>query len=119
MNRRRALLVSLAVAVAAVAGVLALGSTVSQGGRARASSAAQVARRTAQLDRYEAALRKSLAQQPPPLPPLPQAGAQAAATRSTAAVRVVYRRPPPILVKRRDDDEGGRESAYEEAGSDD
>lgn len=119
MNRSRAVVVSLAVAVAAVAGVVALGSSVAQGSSARASTAAQVARRTAQLDRYEAALRRSLAQQPPPLPPLPKAGAQATAMRSTPAVRVVYRRPPPIVVGQRGEDEGERELAHDEAGSDD
>jgi hypothetical protein len=97
VNRTRALVLSLAVGLAAVSGLFALGSTLSLGQQARGSSDVQVARRTAQLNRYEASLRKALAAKTPALPPLPSAGATA--TLQTAApVRVVYHRPPPVVV---------------------
>ncbi len=106
MNRTRALIVSLAVGLAAVAGVFALGHTLSLGNDAHASTDKQVARRTAQLNRYEASLRKALAQKPPALPPVPAAAtvtpsAQSAVStpvQSTAPVRIVYHRPPPVVV---------------------
>lgn len=98
MNRKRGLIVSLAVGLAAIAGVSAVAHTVSLGSQARVSTDAQVARRTAQLDRYEASLRKALAQKPPTLPPLPTTDASATALRSAAPVRVVYHRPPPIVI---------------------
>jgi hypothetical protein len=105
MNRARALIVSFAVAVAAIAGVFALTSTVSLSSQKRASTDRQVATRTAQLNRYEASLRKALAQKPPKLPAIPAAGIQSAGAQSPAPVaapstsaRVVYHRPPPIVV---------------------
>ncbi len=99
MNRPRALLVSLAVAAAALAGVFALTSTVSLGSQAHASTDAQVAQRSAQLDRYEASLRKALAEKPPLLPALPTTSvASSAGVPSTAPARVVYQRPPPVVV---------------------
>lgn len=97
MNRTRALILSLAVGLAAVSGLFALGSTVTLGQQARASSDAQISRRAAQLDRYEASLRKALAQKPPALPPVPSAG-DAASVQSAAPVRVIYHRPPPVVV---------------------
>ena len=105
MNRTRALIISLAVALAAIAGVFALGNTVSLGSQAHARRAtSRSPQRTAQLDRYEASLRKALAQKPPALPRV-----SAAATRrrrrvrrtpvqSAAPARVVYHRPPPVVV---------------------
>lgn len=119
MNRAHALIVSFGVAVAAIAGVFALTSTVSLSGQARASTDKQVATRTAQLDRYEASLRKALAQKPPRLPAIPAAGIQFAGAQSAAPagvpstpVRVVYHRPPPIVVvKHRAGSEG--EAEYE------
>lgn len=98
MNRTRALILSLAVGVAAVAGVFALGHTLSLGNQARAATDRQIAQRTARLDRYQASLRKALAQKPPALPPVPVASSTTAATRLAAPVRVVYHRPPPIVV---------------------
>jgi hypothetical protein len=97
VNRTRALVLSLAVGLAAVSGLFALGSTVTLGQRARSSSDVQVARRTAQLDRYQASLRKALAQKPPALPPIPSSG-NAATLQSAVPVRVVYHRPPPVVV---------------------
>lgn len=106
MNRSRALIVSLAIGLAAVAGVFALGNTLSLGNQAHASTDKQVAQRTTQLNRYEASLRKALVQKTPALPPVPTAATVAPPTssavgapvRSTAPVRVVYHRPPPVIV---------------------
>jgi hypothetical protein len=105
MNRAHALIASFGVAIAAIAGVFALANTVSLSSQTRASTDAQVAKRTAQLDRYEASLRKALAQKPPKLPAVPVADAQSAPVQSTVPApvantpaRVVYHRPPPIVV---------------------
>ena len=106
MNRMHALIVSLAVGAAAIAGVFALGHTLSLGNQAHATTDRQVAQRTAQLDRYEASLHKALAQKPPKLPAVPATGSSAGSMQSAVsapapsapAVRVVYHRPPPIVV---------------------
>lgn len=115
MNRSRALIVSLAAAVAAVAGVLALTSTLALGSQARATTDQQVAQRTAQLDRYEASLKKALAQRPPKLPTVPATADSSAANAQTAPrVRVVYHRPPPVIVHKSSgsDDEGAYEDGH-------
>jgi len=98
MNRTRALIVSLAVGLAAIAGVFALGHTVSLGNQAHATTNNQVAQRTARLNRYEASLRKALAQKPPALPPVPASDTPSASIQSAAPVRVVFHRPAPIVV---------------------
>jgi hypothetical protein len=98
MNRTSALFVSLAIAVAAIAGVFALGNTLSLGRSAHASTDRQVAQRTAQLDRYEASLRKALLKKPPALPRLSTSTPATAPVQAAAPVRVVYHRPPPIIV---------------------
>jgi hypothetical protein len=124
MNRTRALIVSLAVSVAAIAGVFALGHTVALGNQADASTNKQVAQRTRQLNRYEASLRKALAQQPAALPPVPVSGATDTPLQSTvsaplqtaAPVRVVYHRPPPVVVVKH---RAGGESEFEGAEADD
>jgi hypothetical protein len=121
MNRARALIVSLAVGLAAIAGVFAVAHTVSLGNQSHASTNAQVARRTAQLDRYEASLRKALAQKPPSLPPLPTTTA-ATNLQSAAPVRVVYHRPPPIVITTKrtgGEHDGEHESDSEGGGADD
>jgi hypothetical protein len=128
MNRTRALIVSLAVGLAAIAGVFALGHTVALGHQAHATTNRQVAQRTTQLNRYEASLRKALAQKPPALPPVPAAAsatptssmqsAASAPLQSIAPVRVIYHRPPPVIViKHRAG--GEHESEVEGAGADD
>ena len=99
MNRTRALVLSLAVGLAAVSGLFALSSTVSLGQQAHASGDVQIARRTAQLNRYEASLRTALAQRPPALPPLPNAG-QAVRMQSVVPTRVIYHRPLSFVVVR-------------------
>lgn len=118
MNRTRALIVSLAVGLAAISGVFALGHTVSLGSQAQGASDRQVAQRTAQLDRYEASLRKALAQKPPALPAVPASGSASAPLQSAAPVRVVYHRPPPVVVVKHRAG-GEHESEQEGAGSDD
>ena len=100
MNRTRALIVSLAVGVAAVAGVFALGPHPLPRQPGARRHGPQVAQRTAQLDRYEASLRKALAQKPPALPPVPAAGTppprrQSAVERPAPERRAGSRRLPP------------------------
>ena len=112
MNRTRALIVSLAVGLAATMGVFALGN------QAHATTNDQVARRAAQLNRYEASLRRALAQKPPALPPVPASNSSATSLQSAAPVRVVYHRPPPVIViKHRAGGEHGSE--FEEGEADD
>jgi hypothetical protein len=118
MNRARALIVSLAVGLAAIAGVFALGQTVSLGNQAHTTTNRQVAQRTAQLNRYEASLRRALAQKPPALPPVPASVSALASMQSAAPARVVYHRPPPVVViKHRAD--GEDRSEFEGAEADD
>lgn len=117
MNRSLALILSLAAAVAAVAGVLAVTSTLALGGQARATTDQQVAQRTAQLDRYEASLTKALAQKPPALPPVPHASSTASAgTAATAPARIVYRRAPAVVVGQAGDDDEHEHEHEEEHG---
>ena len=117
MTRSRALIVSLAAAVAAIAGVFALTSTVSLGSQAHATTDKQVAARTAQLDRYEASLQKALAQKPPRLPAVPKtAVSSSASVQSAPRVRVVYHRPPPIVVHKSSGSD--HEDAYEDGHGD-
>ncbi len=98
MNRSRALIVSAGVAVAAVAGVFAATSTISLGSEAKASTDTQVARRTAQLDRFETSLQAALAQKSPKLPAVPKVTASSAGQPAAASARVVYRRAAPVVV---------------------
>ena len=108
MHRTVALILSLTIGVAAVLGLFAASRTVSLGNQSRASVDAQVARRTQQLNAYEASLRKTLAQTAPALPPL--AGGTTRAS-SNQAIRVVYHRPPPIVIhKHRTGGDDGFES---------
>jgi hypothetical protein len=115
MTRTSALLVSLAIGVAAIFGVFAVSRTLSLGSHAQSATAAQVAAKTRQLARYEASLRKALAQKPPALPP---AATGATAVPAAQPIRVVYHRPPPIVIhKHRAGGEGS--DASEGGGADD
>ena len=116
MNRTRAVIVSVAVGLAAVAGVFALDRTLALGNASSTTTDQQVEQRTQQLNRYEASLRRTLAQKPPALPAIPRSvnisSADQAVTRTPAqsspSVRVVYNRPPPEVVvepRASDDDE--------------
>ncbi len=106
MNRTRALIVSLAVGLAAIAGVFALGHTLALSNATSSTTDQKVAQRTRQLNRYEASLRKALVQKPPALPAVPRAGSDGSALQvaagtpapSLASVGVVFHRPPPVVV---------------------
>jgi hypothetical protein len=96
MSRTAIVIVAAALAFAAVTGTIALTKTVRLGRSATSGSAssALIARRTAQLDAFEASLNAQLRQKPPAVPKLPAAQP---ATR-TVPQRVVYVRPAPIVV---------------------
>lgn len=107
MPRKAVVIVALSLAFAAVTGTIALTKTVHLGQAAAAKSRVPdrlVAKRTAQLDRFEAALRAQLAKKPPtvpkihPAPAVTPAPAASASTPAPAAQRVVYVRPAPIVV---------------------
>jgi hypothetical protein len=90
--------ISIFLALALVAGAFATLRTTSLGARAAAVPAAQIAAKSRQLDRYEAALRREARKRPPTLPPLP--AAVRPGTQPTSAAqpqRVIYRRPPAIV----------------------
>lgn len=72
MKRRHALLTSLLLGLAVVAGALALTRTTALGQQPGVSDA-QIAHRAAQLDRAEAQVRRLRAQRPPRVPPMPAA----------------------------------------------
>jgi hypothetical protein len=124
MSRKHAVVVALALAVAVAMGLVALARTTRAGSAAHAAgavSSASIVKRSHTLDRLEASLRRSLANQPPKLPavpafrkpaqgPSPQpAAAGAAAPTAPAAPRVVYVRPAPIVVHRHAGGEHERE----------
>ena len=121
MPRKAVVLVALSLAFAAVTGTIALTKTVHLGqAAARPSvSTSTVARRKAQLDRFEASLRAELAKKPPAVPKLPPASAAApspaaapaAASSLASAQRVIYRRPAPIIVHKHRPGGGEHEGA--------
>jgi hypothetical protein len=103
VNRGRAAIVSLAVALTAIAAVVGVAHAVKLGPQARTATDAQVARRSAQLDRYRASLRARLAKRPPPLPLVPSTTSAA----SAQPPRVVYRLPAPVILHVRGDEQAG------------
>ncbi len=116
MKRSRSLIVAVGVAVAAVSGVYAATSTISLGSEAKASTNDQVAKQTAQLDRFESSLQKTLAQQPPTLPVVPSTTATSTGTQSAAPTKVVYRRAASVVAGQQTgshDDEYEHEDRYE------
>jgi beta-phosphoglucomutase-like phosphatase (HAD superfamily) len=130
MSRTTAVAFAVLLAVNAVVGVAALTRTLrlgqaSQQASQRASSTL-VAKRTAQLDRFEASLRAQLAKKPPPLPKKPSpatyaSSAPAAPPAVAGAPQVRYVRPAPIIVQKHrpgSEQEGG-DAADEGGGSDD
>jgi hypothetical protein len=132
MNRKHAFTISLAAALAAIAGVVAATKSVHLGHTAAAPAAVgstSIASRTAALDRAEVALRKALAQKPPKLPALPaRAHAGSALPAQQPAQRVMYVRPAPRIVtihrpggEHEDghEAEGGHEGGHEGGGFDD
>jgi hypothetical protein len=118
VNRKHALVISLAVGVAAIAGTLAATQTVKLGRHAAARAttpSSLIAQRKHALDRTAVALRKALKQRPPKLPALPARAPAVAsapvgyAPATSGAQRVVYVRPAPIIrhVHRPGGGEGG------------
>jgi hypothetical protein len=94
MNRRHALVISIFLALALVAGAFAALRTNQLGARATTVPAAQIAAKNRQLDRYESALRRQARKRPPAVPALPTASHPAVAAMPP---RVIYRRPPAIV----------------------
>lgn len=118
VNGKHALMISLAVGIAAIAGTIAATKTIHLGRSATtppAAASSVISHRTKQLDRVEIALKKALRQKPPKLPPLPAAVPPGSAPSAGAAParqqRVIYVRPAPIIhtIHRA----GGHESEHE------
>jgi hypothetical protein len=112
MNRTRALIFSVAVALVAVTGAYALSDTLAIGKQTNATTDQEVAKRTAQLNSFETSLHKALEEQPPVLPAAPKVATTGASDQLAAGTppRVVYNRPAPIVMT---DDRAGNESEYE------
>lgn len=100
MSRTLAIVFAALLAVNAVVGTVALTRTVHLGQASHTSSNAIVAKRTRQLDRFEASLRAQLAKEPPALPKVRSSSASGGAASAAGAVapRVRYVRPAPIIV---------------------
>lgn len=125
MSRRLAIVFAALLAVNAVVGTVALTRTVHLGQASHTASNALVAKRTAQLDRFEASLHAQLSKKPPALPKLPSSSPAGGTTVSTAAAvapRVRYVRPAPIVVHKHragGDHEDGAFASEGEGGADD
>jgi hypothetical protein len=102
VKRRHALLTSLLLGLAVVAGALALTRTMALGQHAAVGDA-QIARRAAQLDRAEAQVRRLRAQRPPAVPAAP------AARSATRVVVVRGAQSHGESYEDEDDEEGGRD----------
>ncbi len=106
MSRTQGAAFAVMLAVNAVIGTVALTRTLHLGDAShkasRNAASAVIAKRTTQLDRFEASLQAQLAKKPPRLPKVPSAAKYAAAPPSTVAVagspQVRYLRPAPIIV---------------------
>lgn len=101
MSRTLVIVFAAMLAVNAVVGTVALTRSIHLGQASHTSSNAIVAKRTGQLDRFEASLHAQLAKKPPPLPKVPPGSASGGTTVSAAgavAPRVQYVRPAPIIV---------------------
>ena len=130
MSRKHAIVFAVLLACNAVLGTVALTHTLHLGQASQQASqkaaSALIAKRTTQLDRFEASLKAHLAKKPPPLPEVPPATTSVASSPSTAAVasapQVRYVRPAPIIVhKHRPGGEGepeGSESDHRGGGDD-
>ena len=113
MSRRHLFAVVVLLGAAAVAGLLAVTRTVDLGAAAATpASNAQIAAKTRSLDRLEASLRRSLAEQPP---------ATEQAVSSAASERTVYVRSGASAAQARtgarEDEQGESEDVYESEGS--
>jgi hypothetical protein len=108
VSRIAVVIVALSLAFAAVTGTIALTRTVHLGQAAAKPTVSRsaIAKRKAQLNRFEASLRAELKKKPPPVPKVPPAPAvspaPAPASSSAAPLvssqRVIYRRPAPIVI---------------------
>ena len=114
MSRTHAIVIAVLLAVNAVVGTMALTRTLHLGQTAHTASSALVAKRTAQLDRFQASLTAQLAKKPPPLPIKPSAATQGSPAAAAGAPKVRYVRPAPIVLhthrrggEYEDDHEGG------------
>jgi len=106
--RKAVFIVVVALAFAAVTGTIALTRTVHLGQAAAKPvvSRSLIAKRAAELSRFEASLRAELKKKPPPVPKVPPApavspapaAAPASAAPLASAQRVIYRRPAPIVI---------------------
>jgi hypothetical protein len=126
MSRTHILITALALGLAAVLGVLALGRTLGLGAASSHANNAIVAKRSHQLDRFEAALRRQLrnmpsvpAVAPAVAPPATPALISPAAPPAVGAQRVLYVRPKPIVVtvhRTHGGDDGHEASAASDGG---
>jgi len=121
MSRTHAVALAVLLALNAVIGTVALTRTLQLGQASHTASNALVARRTAQLDAFEASLKAQLARKPLPKKPAPPATStvQAAPAPVASSVpRVRYVRPAPIVVHthRAGVEHEGEELALGEAG---
>jgi hypothetical protein len=111
MSRTHLFAIVVLLGAAAVAGLLALTRTTAA---ATQSSSAQIAAKSRSLDRLEASLRRSLAQQPPALP------ATGSAKGSSAPHTVfVPSTTAPQAATGEHEDEHGDDEAYEQRYEDD
>jgi hypothetical protein len=94
MDRRHALVISIFLGIALLAGSFAAIRTTQLGAQATVVPAAQIAAKNRQLDRYEATLRREARTRPPSLPALP---AKAGSAGGSPAPQVIYQRPPAII----------------------
>jgi hypothetical protein len=114
MNRKHVTGIALLIALAAVAGLLAVARSAGlTGASGSAATTALVQARTAQLDRYESALRKRVASVD-----VLAAGSPAVTPTTAAPVaqKVVYVRPAPIVrtIHRSNGGEGGGREASDD-----
>ena len=121
MSRTLAFAFAALLALNAAVGAVALTRTLHLEQASHKTSDTLVAKRTAQLDRFEASLHAQLSKKPPPLPKMPAVSASGAAAVSavppTSAPQVRYVRPAPIIVhKHRPGGEHEAEGAYEDGG---
>jgi hypothetical protein len=112
MTRRHALVISVFLALALVAGAFAALRTSGLGARASTVPAVEIAAKTRQLDRFERALRREAQSRPPALPPL-VAGAKVPATPPAAVIS--RRAAASVHVDAHDGEEHEHEHDHEHA----
>jgi len=98
MSRTHATVLAVLLALNAVVGTVALARTLHLGQASHKASNVLVAKRAAQLDRFEASLKAQLAKKPPALPKVPPASTVSAAPAAAAPQVVRYVRPAPIII---------------------